>query len=47
LQAVTRGQFAHYAALVAPADLKLGAHLGDATTILKLFDGTPQAHPSA
>jgi hypothetical protein len=45
LQAVTRGQFAAYVALVALADIKPGAHLGDASTILKLFDDTPQAAP--
>lgn len=45
LQAVSRGQFADYIALVGLADIKPDAHLGDARTILKLFDGTPQAAP--
>lgn len=45
LQGVSRGQFADYIAMVSLADLKPGAHLGDAPTILKLFDGTPQSAP--
>jgi hypothetical protein len=45
LQAVTRGQFADYVALVGLAQIKPGAHLDDAQTILKLFDGTPQVAP--
>jgi hypothetical protein len=45
LQAVSRGQFADYVALVGLADIKPGAHMGDAQTILKLFDGAPQAAP--
>jgi hypothetical protein len=43
LSAVTRGQFADYVALVSLADIKPGAHLGDAQSILKLFDGAPSA----
>jgi hypothetical protein len=46
LQAVSRGQFADYIAMVSLADIKPGAHLGDAQTILKLFDGAPQAAPT-
>ncbi|HEY6456131.1 MAG TPA: hypothetical protein VIY90_12730 [Steroidobacteraceae bacterium] len=45
LAAVSRGQFADYVAMVGLADIKPGAHLGDARTILKLFDGAPQAAP--
>jgi hypothetical protein len=45
LQGLSRGQFADYIAMVTLADLKPGAHLGDAPTILKLFDGTPAAAP--
>jgi len=45
LQLVTRGQFADYIAMVSLAELRPGAHLGDAPTILKLFDGTPQDAP--
>ena len=45
LQAVARGQLADYVALVGLADIKPEAHLGDARTILKLFDGAPQAAP--
>jgi hypothetical protein len=45
LQAVSRGQFADYVAMVGLADIKPGAHLDDAQTILKLFDGAPQAAP--
>jgi hypothetical protein len=45
LQAVTRGQLAAYVALVGLAQIKSGAHLDDAQTILKLFDGTPQEAP--
>ncbi len=41
LRGVTRGQLADYVALVALADLKPGAKLGDAATILRLFAGTP------
>jgi hypothetical protein len=45
LQAVSRGQFADYVAMVGLADIKPAAHLGDAQTILKLFEGAPQAAP--
>ena len=46
LQGITRGQLADYVALVGLADLKPGAKLGDARTILKLFDGAPQSAPA-
>ncbi len=45
LRSVSRGQFADYLAMVALADIKPGANLGDAQTILKLFEGAPQAAP--
>jgi hypothetical protein len=43
LQGISLGQFADYVALASLSQIKVGAHLGDAPTILKLFDGTPQA----
>jgi hypothetical protein len=43
LRGVSRGQFGDYIAMVSLADLKPGAHLGDAPTILKLFDSAPEA----
>jgi hypothetical protein len=46
LRGVTRGQFADYIAMVSLADLKPGGKLGDAPTILKLFDGAPEAAPA-
>jgi hypothetical protein len=45
LQGVSLGQFADYVALAGLAQIKVGAQLGDAPTILKLFDGSPQAAP--
>ena len=45
LQGVSLGQFADYVALAGLAQIKVGAQLGDAPTILKLFDTTPQAAP--
>jgi hypothetical protein len=45
LQGVSLGQFADYVALAGLSQIKVGAHLGDAPTILKLFDGKPQAAP--
>ncbi|HEY6454014.1 MAG TPA: hypothetical protein VIY90_01905 [Steroidobacteraceae bacterium] len=45
LRGVSLGQFADYVALAGLSQIKVGAHLGDAPTILKLFDGTPQAGP--
>lgn len=47
LQGVTRGQLADYVGMVALADLKPGAKLGDTATILKLFDGAPQQAPAS
>jgi hypothetical protein len=46
LQGVSRGQLADYVAMVGLAQIKPGAPLGDAPTILKLFDGAPQAAPA-
>ncbi len=46
LQGVKLGQLADYVAMVGLAKIKPGAHLGDAPTILKLFDGAPQAAPT-
>jgi hypothetical protein len=45
LQGVTRGQLADYVAMVGLAQIKPGAKFGDDPTILKLFDGAPQAAP--
>jgi hypothetical protein len=46
LHAVTLRQLADYVALSGLAQLKPGAPLGDASTILKLFDGAPEAAPA-
>ncbi len=46
LHGVSLGQFADYVAMVGLADIKPGAHTGDAPTILKLFDGAPQTAPA-
>jgi hypothetical protein len=46
LKGVSRGQLADYVAMVALADLKPGAKLANTPTILKLFDGAPQAAPA-
>jgi len=43
---VNLGQLADYVAMVGLAKLKPGANLGDAPTILKLFDGAPGAAPT-
>ncbi len=45
LQSVTLGQLADYVALSGLAQLKPGASLGDASTILRLFDDAPMAAP--
>jgi hypothetical protein len=45
LQGVSRGQFADYVGMVSLAQIRPSAKLGDAPTILKLFDGAPQAAP--
>jgi hypothetical protein len=47
LQGVTRGQLADYVGMVPLADLKPGANLGDAATILRLFDGAPGQAPAS
>jgi len=47
LTGVSRGQLADYVGMVGLAKLRPGARLGDAQTILKLFDGAPQAAPTA
>jgi len=46
LHGLTIGQFADYVSMVGLSKLKPGARLGDARTILKLFDGAPQAVPA-
>jgi len=46
LQGVTISQLADYVSMVGLAKLRPDAHLGDAPTILKLFDGAPQSAPS-
>ncbi len=46
LQGVTRGQLSDYVAMVGFAKLKPDPRLGDAPTILKLFDGAPRAAPA-
>ena len=43
LQAISRGQLADYVAMVGLADIKPGASLGDAETILTLFEGAPHS----
>ncbi|MEJ0005262.1 MAG: hypothetical protein WDM77_02440 [Steroidobacteraceae bacterium] len=45
LQGVSRGQIADYIAMVSLAEIKPGGSLGDADTILRLFDAEPQAAP--
>ncbi|HEV2703066.1 MAG TPA: hypothetical protein VGV09_15665 [Steroidobacteraceae bacterium] len=45
LQGLTQGQFADYVAMMSLAEIKHTARLGDAQTILKLFDGPAQAAP--
>jgi hypothetical protein len=46
LQAVSLGQLADYIAMVGLAEIVPDAHLGDARTILKLFDAGPQVAPA-
>ena len=46
LQGVELGQLADYVAMVGFAKLKPEARLGDAPTILKLFDGDPRTAPT-
>ena len=45
LHGVSERQLADYLGMVVLAEFKTKAHLGDAETILKLFDGPPQAAP--
>jgi hypothetical protein len=45
LTGVSRGQLAAYIAVVGLAEIRADAQVGDAPTILKLFDGAPQAAP--
>jgi hypothetical protein len=45
LQGVTLGQLADYIAMVGFTQIRPSAQLGDAPTILRLFDGAPQAAP--
>jgi hypothetical protein len=46
LNGVSAEQLADYLGMVSLAEIKSPAHLGDAQTILKLFDGPPQAAPA-
>lgn len=46
LKGVSLAQFADYVAMTGLAQIKPGAHLADVPTILKLFDGAPQAAPN-
>lgn len=46
LRGVTRGQLADYIALVGLAEIRTGARLGDAPSILALFERAPQAAPA-
>jgi len=45
LTGVSQKQFADYVAMVSLAQIKRTAHLGDARTILRLFDGPPESAP--
>jgi hypothetical protein len=47
LHEVSLGQLADYVAMVSLAKINPDAHLGDAPTILKLFDGAPKAAPTS
>jgi hypothetical protein len=46
LHSVSRGQFADYVGLVGLAKLNPVAHVGNIPSILRLFDGTPEAAPA-
>jgi len=46
VRGVTLGQFADYVALIGLAQLEPADSLADAPTILKLFNGAPQAAPA-
>jgi hypothetical protein len=43
LPGVSRGQFADYVGMVSLAKIKTTAHVGEAQSILTLFEGAPQA----
>ena len=45
LHGISEGQLADYLGMVVLTEIKSTAHLGDAQTILKLFDGPPEAAP--
>ena len=45
LHAVSQGQLADYVGMVGLAGIRFPPHLGDAQTILRLFDGIPPAAP--
>ncbi len=46
LKGMALGQFADYVAMVGLAQIKPADSLGDAPTILKLFNGVPQGAPA-
>ncbi|MEJ0006482.1 MAG: hypothetical protein WDM77_08990 [Steroidobacteraceae bacterium] len=46
VRAISRGQFADYIAMVSLAKITPGARLGDAATILSLFDDAQQSVPT-
>jgi hypothetical protein len=45
LDGVSEKQLADYVGMVSLAEIKSSAHFGEANTILKLFDGPPEAAP--
>jgi hypothetical protein len=45
LDGLSERQFADYVAMVSLAEIKSSAHFGEANTILRLFDGPPEAAP--
>jgi hypothetical protein len=45
LDGVSERQFADYVAMVSLTEIKSSAHFGEAKTILRLFDGPPEAAP--
>jgi hypothetical protein len=47
LRGVSQGQFADYVGMVSLAGIKSTAHVGDAQTILMLFDGPPEVAPES
>ena len=46
LEGVSERQFADYLGMVSLAEIKSPAHLGEANTILRLFDSAPEAAPA-